>query len=576
MAQAIGVVKSLGNGTFFVKDVKGEVHPLKMGEMVNEGDHVYGAATNGADAKIVIDVLLAGAGDMILAGDAALQFASSLLSAIFSHHEAVITVNSYNDGVALSAAAEAQIESAMGDQSTTQAGDETAAGDTVSDTERLADTFAARDGAITDVTTDLRATAVNIAGTSASSVEATLVTGTEPATPPPPSPPPPPPAEAHAPALDVRLGEAEQVVTSVNSNADPKGYNLHTHNSTTGNIELDGSANSITVGLKSYKTDVDDGHILLKDQEGNVIQTINLDSLFNDTDPHNQPVTIFIDTPFYALEVLNYVDTQDVNSEFKVDNINADMISYQYPLDILEASGENLSDISVIGFAGLPEGAILSNGSDVYTLDSDTFTFSSADINVPASWTLTVPSELSEDVSIVASLTSTQSDGSSAMSYVGVYGDNVITGSEGPDSLDGRDGNDTLTLDTQDVLIDGGIGTDTLIVAGNTNIDFEAWDSSALKNIEVIDLTNGSHELNNLSLDDVVKMTDGNNDIYIVGDVGDKVDFLDSNGWEISTTTPTVTQMINGNEYTFDVYVNNVDPTVTVHVEQVITDTILP
>lgn len=603
MARAIGQVKSFENGTFYVRDVKGGVHQLNAGEMINEGDHVYGSYSNGANAKIVIDVLLEGAGDLVLAGDAALQFEGALLANIFSDHDAVIHVNSLNESLVLTAAAEAKIQSAektvMADA--TEAGDETAAGDAVTDTERLVDTFAVRTGGITDVTTDLRSTAPNVTETTISSTEANLLAVTEPLSPP---PSPPPGIEANAPTLDVALGEAARLVTSVNSNADPKGYNLHTHNSSTGNIEFDGSATSVTIGLKSYKTDVDDGQILLKDQEGNVIETINIDSVFNDADPHNQPVTISIDTPFYAIEVQNFVNAENINSEFKVESINADMVSYQYPLEIIDASlsdsSEILGDVIV---TGLPAGALLTNDmyDDMTVPENGTVTFGS-DTDY-TSWTMTVPSELPEDSNIVASLTSTESDGSSGTTYVGVYGDNVITGSEGSDSMEGREGddiliggegddfliggtgvdsltgeegNDTLVLDMEDVLIDGSVGTDTLILVGDTNVDFDAWDSGSLKNIEVIDLTDGNHDLTSLSLDDVVNMTDSNNDIYILGDAGDRVDFLDSNGWEISTVTPTLTQTINGVDYTFDVYINGDDPTVTVHVEQAITDSILP
>jgi Ca2+-binding RTX toxin-like protein len=150
----------------------------------------------------------------------------------------------------------------------------------------------------------------------------------------------------------------------------------------------------------------------------------------------------------------------------------------------------------------------------------------------------------------------------------------VLVGGSGSDALYGEGGNDTLVYDSNDSVIDGGTGTDTLVLAGDTDIDFTTWNSDAVKNIEIIDLTSGDHDLSNLSLNDVVNMTDINNDIYILGNGGDRVDFLNNDGWEISTITPTVTEMINGTPYTFDVYINSNDPTVMVKVEQAITDTI--
>lgn len=558
MAREIGEVKSFVNGIFYVRDIQGNVHQLKVGEMISEGDHVYGAYGNTLDAKIVIDVLLNGAGDIVLAADGAIQFDSSLLATIFSNHE----INSMSEGLAITAAAEVQMQSAAEEKTavadTTGAGDETAAGNVVGDTERLADAFVARDGLITDVATDLRATAPNIAEASTPSIETTLLATAESTTEPTSPPSPQPPVEAHAPTLDVVLGEATRLVTPIYSNTDS--YNLHQHNNTTGNIEFDGSANSVTIELKSYKTDVDDGQILLKGPSGEVIETINIDSLFSDTDPHNQPVTISFDTPFYGLEVLNFVTQENTNSEFKVEGINADMVSYQYPLNIVEASGENLSDITVTGFGDLPDGATLSNGTDIYILDSDTFTFSSADADVPASWTLTVPSELPEDTSIIASLTSTESDGSSAAAYVGVYGDNVIDPAHF--SLDG---NDTLTYDSQDTTIDGGSGVDTLILTGTTNIDFHTL-SSNTGNIEVIDLTSGDHNLSSITFADVVNMTEsGNSNIYIIGDAADTVGFLNSGDW--SQTGISVSYDINGTTYMFNEYTSSEDPTVVVRVE---------
>ncbi|HEX5624146.1 MAG TPA: VCBS domain-containing protein, partial [Sulfuricurvum sp.] len=167
MARAIGYVKSFENGTFYVRDVKGNFHQLKAGETINEGDHVYGAFNNGSNAKIVIDVLLDGAGDLVLAGDGALQFDSSLLANIFSHHDAVVHVNSLKDALALSAAAQSEKQADVDEKTiaadATEAGDETAAGEAVGDTERMVDTFASRTGGITDVTTDLRVTSASIA-----------------------------------------------------------------------------------------------------------------------------------------------------------------------------------------------------------------------------------------------------------------------------------------------------------------------------------------------------------------------------------------------------------------------------
>ncbi len=154
----------------------------------------------------------------------------------------------------------------------------------------------------------------------------------------------------------------------------------------------------------------------------------------------------------------------------------------------------------------------------------------------------------------------------------GQGGNDTLDGGAGSDIIYGGTGNDTLVFDGVDRVVDGGAGLDTLVLSMNTSINFDSLNSNPVSNIEVIDLAqNGNHQMVNISLQDVIDMTDGNNDLYILGDTGDKV--------TVDTTTLTkqdgsVSEVVNGSEHTFDVYVNASDPTVTLKVEQTITDTI--
>jgi hypothetical protein len=66
-------------------------------------------------------------------------------------------------------------------------------------------------------------------------------------------------------------------------------------------------------------------------------------------------------------------------------------------------------------------------------------------------------------------------------------------------------------------------------------------------------------------------MTDSNNNLIILGDAGDTVDFLNSNGWVKGTSS---TEIVNGSFHTLDHYTNTIDPTVLVKVETLIQDTI--
>ncbi len=178
MARTVGLVKSVENGVYYVRNAQGEAHQLKAGEAIRDGDHVYGAYANGADAKIVIDVLLSGAGDLVIGGDGALQLSAPFLAGIFSNHDAVIHVNSMKEGLDLTASTKASVSAVSPDEvvatEETAAGDETAAGEEVTNTEYVGDTFSARDGAITDVTTDLRTTVPGGAGITAEGSEILL------------------------------------------------------------------------------------------------------------------------------------------------------------------------------------------------------------------------------------------------------------------------------------------------------------------------------------------------------------------------------------------------------------------
>jgi len=156
----------------------------------------------------------------------------------------------------------------------------------------------------------------------------------------------------------------------------------------------------------------------------------------------------------------------------------------------------------------------------------------------------------------------------------GGNGNDTLTGENGSDELYGGSGNDTLIYDSSDDVINGGTGTDTLLFRENTSINFGALDSysNPIENIEVFDLTKANVEMKNLSLQDVIDMTENTKDLYILGDTGDKVDFANSNGWSKSATP--VIETVNGASHTFDVYTNAGDPSVVVKVEQNIHDTI--
>ncbi|WP_462415111.1 VCBS domain-containing protein, partial [Cloacibacillus evryensis] len=82
---------------------------------------------------------------------------------------------------------------------------------------------------------------------------------------------------------------------------------------------------------------------------------------------------------------------------------------------------------------------------------------------------------------------------------------------------------------------DGGGGTDTLYLANfretansaKNDIDFEA--AATIKNIEIIDMSDGAHSLTKVTAEAVKNMTDANNTLRIMGGNDDKIEL--SGGW---------------------------------------------
>ncbi|XQC06243.1 hypothetical protein ACOAJ8_03920 [Arcobacter cryaerophilus gv. pseudocryaerophilus] len=155
-------------------------------------------------------------------------------------------------------------------------------------------------------------------------------------------------------------------------------------------------------------------------------------------------------------------------------------------------------------------------------------------------------------------------------------GNDTITGGEGRDIIYGQGGNDTIITDINtnngkadgDILIDGGTGFDTIKLEGNNDIDFSKL-GDIIKNIEAIDLTEGDHKLTNITLDDVLKMTDSNKELIILRDSKDSVLFKDTVGenGQAQTWLKAENSIVKDGK-TFEVYTNTGDSTVQVKVEQ--------
>lgn len=155
----------------------------------------------------------------------------------------------------------------------------------------------------------------------------------------------------------------------------------------------------------------------------------------------------------------------------------------------------------------------------------------------------------------------------------GASGSDRIDGGTGSDSLYGDAGSDMLIFDAADTVIDGGTGTDILILATDANIDFSTL-GNVIKNMEIIDLSqNGAHTLDKLSVQDVLDMTTAQtHDLIILGGADDTVNLQNTTGATWTKTAEVEIATINGSEHTFDIYTNSKDTTVLVKVEQSIHD----
>ena len=185
------------------------------------------------------------------------------------------------------------------------------------------------------------------------------------------------------------------------------------------------------------------------------------------------------------------------------------------------------------------------------------------------------------DGSVIEGTYHTNPDGSSSFvaangnSLVGLDGDDTLIGNDNSELVDGGRGIDTvhagggddvIVFDRSDDLADGGEGFDILAVG--ENIDFGSLPDGKIKDIEKIDLENGKGQaLTNLTLEDVIEMTDSDNTLVIDGDTTDIVNVPDA------FDQPPVQESIGGKTYDVYTYDNGTDPTVILKIDQDISHT---
>jgi VCBS repeat-containing protein len=314
-----------------------------------------------------------------------------------------------------------------------------------------------------------------------------------------------------------------------------------------------------------------------------------------------QAVTISIGGQEYEVRVDGFMDTngQIVSTILTDENavnpfeIMGSIVSTD-PLPVVAGSvanstgGDGSSTNVVWGDTSSPYGDLTVNANGNYSFQlnretkdgldpgetiTETFSYSITDEDgdtSSATLTITIGGYQSIDGSPVADILT----GGTSNEYLAGYegndtlngnaGDDVLDGGSGSDQVSGGSGNDTLIFDSSDSLLSGDAGFDTLIAPDNDDLDFSGI--SNISNIERIDLRVGNHDILNLSVDDVLTMTDNDNLLEILGDHSDSVQL--SSDWHESGNQ--VTQ----NGHTFTEYLNG-DDSVTLLIEDQVNVTIV-
>ena len=141
-----------------------------------------------------------------------------------------------------------------------------------------------------------------------------------------------------------------------------------------------------------------------------------------------------------------------------------------------------------------------------------------------------------------------------SIEYSGISSDSAtlaITGTGASDSYGALIDNIKVTGESTTGIVN--IDNHVLSLSGNSSIDFSNLENLSLdaSKVTTIDLTKGEHSLCNLSLNDVLDMTDSNSNhtLTIMGDKGDSVSF-DTTGWR--DTTPVNTHSADSStEYSY-------------------------
>ena len=313
--------------------------------------------------------------------------------------------------------------------------------------------------------------------------------------------------------------------TDVNGFISDGPWDVTDFNFTLSQVQSTGTTIKISTWDGSAISAIDTDSIVVKDGDGNILieKSTVADPL---TDPYDYEVTE--DSGYVTI---SGIDGDDVTAlggpTISFSAVGADTFN---AVEIFNA-GTDANDKFDLGVFGLEEegtpGEPIPLSFDLEVIDSD----GSID---PGTLNITVIPEgdiidASSDTDGVALI-----GGSGDDTLIGGSGDDIITGGDGADKIDGGAGADTIVFDADDntegdiVTVNGGDGTDTLLVADASVLDF-----SNVENVEKIDLNaDGVNQTISLTAADVLDMSGGSLEISGGGSTEDTVVLDAADNWD--------------------------------------------
>lgn len=515
MASLTGIINNL-EGKFYAEDENGNVRVLNIGDEINQGEKVFGDANNPAES--ILEIQTTELETFNVKGTESLVFDASTNSALLENEEVAFSQDSQwlqgdntppIEGEVLADASNADLP-----EEAAAAGQEAPASN-----DNGVFSFDARDGNSVDITSGLRNTTFGAAALDVPEDDTFVVNELEAVPLEPEEPEESTQNSIPVPEVALSIVETSNSEMTYKTITSEEKDILNFGSKEFQTYELGANTSAITFDIK-----------LTGNENG------------NGQSQANGKIEFYDDGQLVGSAVL-------VNGEYTYTN-DVDFDSVKVIHEGTINGGENTDQNSNGGQQGSA-----ANGTSAIHINGYSASVEDGKEVVSYSYTVTV-------------------DTNSAYTMDGLPGDAVKNGDEYTFTSDERlndTSNITATISNEEVTVvaneDGIVsieatGTeeayDTLILSSNQDIDFSSI-GDVIDSIEEIDLNvAGENVIANLTLNDVVEMTDLNNEIKISGTSEDKVQFSGTGDW----TTDGVVDTDGYKEY-----VNSDDDTVKVKIE---------